>query len=46
MRWQGRRQSTNINDVRGSGGGFGGGMGGLGRGGPSSSVAPGAAASA
>jgi predicted metalloprotease len=35
MRWQGRRQSTNINDARGSGGGgFGGGMGGLGRGGP------------
>lgn len=38
MRWQGRRQSTNIRDVRGSGGGFGGGLGGyrggLGRGGP------------
>lgn len=35
MRWQGRRQSTNVNDVRGqSGGGFGGGMGGFGRGGP------------
>ena len=34
MRWQGRRQSTNVNDQRGSGG-FGGGMGGgLGRGGP------------
>lgn len=38
MRWQGRRQSTNIRDVRGSGG-FGGrlgggGFGGLGRGGP------------
>jgi len=32
MRWQGRRQSTNINDTRGSGGGFGGGMGGMGRG--------------
>jgi predicted metalloprotease len=38
MRWQGRRQSTNIRDVRGSGGtggfrgGFGGGFGG--RGGP------------
>ena len=27
MRWQGRRQSTNINDMRGAGGGFGGGMG-------------------
>jgi predicted metalloprotease len=34
MRWQGRRQSTNINDMRGAGGGLGGGMGGLGRGGP------------
>ena len=41
MRWQGRRQSTNIRDVRGSGGGFGGSRGGfgglgggLGRGGP------------
>jgi predicted metalloprotease len=39
MRWQGRRQSDNINDMRGqTGGGFGGGMGGLGggmgRGGP------------
>jgi len=33
MRWRGRRQSTNIRDVRGSGGGFGGGLpGGLGRG--------------
>lgn len=33
MRWQGRRQSTNIRDVRGSsGGGFGGGFGGMGRG--------------
>jgi len=28
MRWRGRRQSTNIRDVRGSGGGFGGGFGG------------------
>jgi predicted metalloprotease len=27
MRWRGRRQSENIRDVRGSGGGFGGGMG-------------------
>jgi predicted metalloprotease len=38
MRWRGRRQSTNIRDVRSSGGGFGGGFGrsggGLGRGGP------------
>lgn len=36
MRWRGRRQSTNIRDVRGSGGGFRGGgrLGGLGRGGP------------
>ena len=35
MRWQGRRQSTNVRDVRGSGGGLGGGPGGgLGRGGP------------
>jgi predicted metalloprotease len=34
MRWQGRRQSTNINDMRGSGGGFGGLGGGMGRGGP------------
>ena len=34
MRWQGRRQSTNVRDVRGSGGGLGGGLGGLGRGGP------------
>jgi predicted metalloprotease len=38
MRWRGRRQSSNIRDVRGSGGGFGGGLGGglpggLGRGG-------------
>ena len=36
MRWQGRRQSTNIRDVRSSGGnwgGLGGGLGG-GRGGP------------
>jgi predicted metalloprotease len=33
MRWQGRRQSTNINDVRGeTGGGLGGGFGGLGGG--------------
>ena len=32
MRWRGRRQSTNIRDVRGSGGGFGGLGGGLGRG--------------
>jgi predicted metalloprotease len=32
MRWRGRRQSTNIRDVRGRGGGFGGGIGGLGRG--------------
>jgi uncharacterized protein len=36
MRWRGRRQSTNIRDVRSSGGfggrGFPGGMGGLGRG--------------
>ncbi len=33
MRWRGRRQSTNIRDVRGSGGGFGGlgRTGGLGR---------------
>lgn len=28
MRWRGRRQSTNIRDVRGSGGGLGGGLGG------------------
>ena len=37
MRWQGRRQSTNVNDVRGSrglGGRIGGGLGGMGRGGP------------
>jgi predicted metalloprotease len=37
MRWQGRRQSENINDVRDqTGGGLGGGLGGLGggRGGP------------
>jgi uncharacterized protein len=36
MRWQGRRQSTNVRDVRGSGGGMGGLGGGLGggRGGP------------
>jgi predicted metalloprotease len=27
MRWRGRRQSTNIRDVRGSGGGLGGGIG-------------------
>jgi predicted metalloprotease len=27
MRWRGRRQSENIRDVRGSGGGFGGGLG-------------------
>ena len=33
MRWQGRRQSTNINDARGSGS-LGGGLGGMGRGGP------------
>jgi len=33
MRWRGRRQSSNIRDIRGSGGGFGGGLGGgLGRG--------------
>jgi len=32
MQWRGRRQSSNIEDRRGSGGGFGGGMGGLGRG--------------
>ena len=32
MRWQGRRQSTNINDARGRGGL--GGLGGMGRGGP------------
>jgi len=35
MRWQGRRQSQNINDVRGQSGGFGGnygGFGGMGRG--------------
>ena len=32
MRWQGRRQSTNINDMRGAGSGFGGGFGGMGRG--------------
>jgi predicted metalloprotease len=31
MRWRGRRQSTNVEDQRGQGGGFGG--GGLGRGG-------------
>jgi predicted metalloprotease len=31
MRWRGRRQSTNVQDQRGQGGGFGG--GGLGRGG-------------
>jgi predicted metalloprotease len=31
MRWQGRRQSTNINDMRGQSGG---GLGGMGRGGP------------
>ena len=38
MRWRGRRQSTNIRDVRSSGGGFGGGFGrsggGFGGGGP------------
>ncbi len=34
MRWQGRRQSNNVEDVRGSGGGLGGGLpGGFGRGG-------------
>jgi uncharacterized protein len=33
MRWRGRRQSTNIRDVRSSGGGFGRMGGGLGRGG-------------
>jgi predicted metalloprotease len=36
MRWRGQRQSSNVRDVRGSGGGFGGGfgggMGGFGRG--------------
>jgi predicted metalloprotease len=33
MRWQGRRQSTNINDMRDTGGSFGGGgFGGMGRG--------------
>ena len=31
MRWRGRRQSTNVRDVRGSGGGFGGGLGRPGR---------------
>src|SRR5690349_2781447 len=30
MRWQGRRQSSNVEDQRGSGGGFGGGGGGFG----------------
>jgi uncharacterized protein len=30
MRWRGRRQSTNVRDMRGSGGGLGGGLGGLG----------------
>lgn len=34
MRWQGRRQSTNINDMRGESGGLGGLGGGMGRGGP------------
>src|SRR4051812_18405674 len=35
MRWQGRRESTNVNDMRGSGGGLGGGLGGgMGGGGP------------
>lgn len=41
MQWRGRRQSTNIRDVRNQGGGFGGGFGrsggfggGMGRGGP------------
>lgn len=34
MRWQGRRQSDNIRDMRGNSGGLGGGMGGIGRGGP------------
>jgi predicted metalloprotease len=33
MRWQGRRESTNINDMRDSGGGLGGGLGGGGFGG-------------
>ncbi len=33
MRWQGRRQSDNINDMRGDSGGLGG-LGGTGRGGP------------
>jgi len=37
MQWRGRRQSTNVRDVRGTGGGLGGGFGGglgRGRGGP------------
>jgi len=34
MRWRGRRQSTNIRDVRDSGGGLGGGLGGSMRRGP------------
>lgn len=36
MRWQGRRESSNVNDMRDTGGGLGGGLGGggLGGGGP------------